>query len=297
MGDSVKRLLIPLSLLLLLFSSCNSQTVLVVSDPYISLIEGETWGPLRLDFIVKARLSGFKIVKEQTGPELDLSELLSQNIPETTSPDIVVLSPWNARSLNKLTGSAMRYIIAGGNLPENPQDLELPNLSAVVPERSEIMRQLGKLSREITTSSGKPAFALFSLETENQKKERNSLLEAFENSDDITVREIKPLQNRGVTALPADFADIAENASVLLLFAGPLNITALSVSDEFLIPVITESINSSSAWYDRIVASVEDNQKALSLALLSEMKVENSEGVRYYPARLSKGVLFGSKSR
>gem|GEM_PF-743799 len=297
MGDSVKRLLIPLSLLLLLFSSCNSQTVLVVSDPYISLIEGETWGPLRLDFIVKARLSGFKIVKEQTGPELDLSELLSQNIPETTSPDIVVLSPWNARSLNKLTGSAMRYIIAGGNLPENPQDLELPNLSAVVPDRSEIMRQLGKLSREITTSSGKPAFALFSLETENQKKERNSLLEAFENSDDITVREIKPLQNRGVTALPADFADIAENASVLLLFAGPLNITALSVSDEFLIPVITESINSSSAWYDRIVASVEDNQKALSLALLSEMKVENPEGVRYYPARLSKGVLFGSKSR
>ncbi len=297
MGDSVKRLLIPLSLLLLLLSSCNLQTVLVVSDPYISLAEDETWGPLRMDFIVKSRLSGFKIVKKQTGPDLDLSKIFSQNTFETSTPDIVVLSPWNAQSLHKLSGSPRRCIIAGGSLPENSQELEIPNLSSVVPDRSAVMKQLGKLSREITKSSGKPAVALFSPETENQKKERNILLEAFGSSDGIIIREINPLQNGGVTELPADFADIAENASVLLLFAGPLNITALSISDEFLIPVITESINSSSAWYDRIVASVEDNQKALSLALLSEMKAESPEGVRYYPARLSKGVLFGSKSR
>ncbi len=293
MGDSIKKLLIPFSLLMLLLSSCNSQTVLVVSDPYISLIEGDKWGPLRLDFIVKARLSGFKILSEQTSADIDLSQLLSTG---SVPPDIVLLSPWNAQSLSKLAGNnltvrEMRFIIAGGNLPDKPQVLDIPNLSAVVPDRSAVMHQLGKLSREITENIGKPAFALFYPETENQKNERNSLLEAFENSDDIIVRDISK------AVLPADFADIAENASVLLLFAGPLNIGALSVSDEFLIPVITESINTSTAWYDRIVASVEDNQKALSLALLSEMKAENPGGVRYYPSRLSKGVLFGSKSR
>ncbi len=288
MGDLIKRLLIPFSLLVLLLSSCNSQTVLVVSDPYISLIEGEKWGPLRLDFIVKARLSGFKILKEQTSAEIDLSQLLTAG---TTVPDIVVLSPWNAQSLNKVSGIPVRFIIAGGNLPD------IPILSAVVPDRTEVMRQLGKISLEISENTKKPAFALFYPETENQKKERNSLLEAFDNPENITLREIKPPGNRGEVSLPADFIEIAENASVLLLFAGPLNVRALSVSDEFRIPVITESINASSAWYDRIVASVEDNQKALSLALLSEMKAESPEGVRYYPAMLSKGVLFGTKGR
>lgn len=288
MGDSIKRLLIPFSLLVLLFSSCNSQTVLVVSDPYISLIEGDKWGPLRLDFIVKARLSGLKIINEQTSTEIDLSQLLNS---VTAVPDIVVISPWNALSLKKITEIPARIIVAGGNLPE------IPNLSAVVPDRSAVMRQLGKLALEITEITGKPAFALISTETDNQKKEKSSLLEAFKNPDNLIVREIKPPRNGEEVVLPEDFIEIAEEASVLLLFAGPLNVEALSASDEIQIPVITESINTSTAWYDRIVASVEDNQRALSRTLLSEMKAENPEGVRYYPGRLSKGVLFGTKSR
>ena len=301
MGDSVnfsdhksiKYLLILIAVFFILLSSCSQQNVLVVTDPYIKILEGDFWGPLNRIFIYKSFLSGFKIKGIQAEPGLELSQILL-NTSET--PEIVIISPWNIQFLDGIKDFDGRIIVAGAYLPTNLQEGNQYRLSAVAPDRSSVMKQIGELSLEIASHTEKPVVALFNPLTDIQKKEMGFLLQAFEGNDLLIFRDISE-GNDGAVQLPDDFTQICNQASLLLLFAGTINISALSITDDSQIPVITESLSSSTAWYNRIVASIEANPKELRAALLSEMRVESHEGIRIYPEKLSKGVLFGFESR
>ena len=270
-----------------LFSSCSPETVLVVGDPYIELIQGSPWVPVSRIFILKARMAGYGISTAQADQEISLSEVIS-TIEDL--PDLVIISPWNAVFLNRLPAYESRFIIAGAY----PPDITGLQVNSVVPERSDVMKKLGTLAAVIAVESGKPAVAIFNAVTEVQIREMTSLIEAFGDDDSLIVRNIA---ETGDNQLPSDFDKLTADASVLLLFAGPVNITALGASDDAAVPVITESLNDSRAWNDRIVASVEDDPKALAQALMAELRSKSPEELRYYPARMVKGVLFSSLSR
>jgi len=281
-----------LSVYLVLLSSCQFQTVLLVNDPYIQLIDGDSWAPLSRLFRLRAWINGFKITKVTTDTDRNLKTVLSEN---SIPVDIVILSPWNAQSLNEVPEMEGRFIIAGGYPPaSSPAWLE-SKLTALAPDRLSVMRELGKLASGYADAKGRPAFALFNTETDSRKKELAVLREVFDNSESLIVRDVNT--GGGDTQIPSDYYQITDQSSILLLFAGTLNVEGLSSSDENSLPVITESIRDSGAWHGRIAASLEDNPKALEALLLSEMKSGSVEGVIYYPAKLSKGVLFGSVSR
>jgi len=288
-----RRILITSVIFVIFLSSCSQVDVLVVSDPYIKMIEGNYWGPLNPVFKVKALLSGYRIISSQLNPGDELSSIISRYEPQV---DIIIISPWNVQFLNNLSEGNSRFIIAGGYPSESLPEWMYQNLTAVVPDRSSVMAQLGDIACRIAVETKKHALALY-LSTYHHEKEMAILLQSFEDSESIVVRKVAGNRVDGQIELPSDFLEIAGESSLLLLFAGPLNVTALSSTDDSLIPVITESIKNSGAWYDRIIASVEDNDKELRKALLLELKFESSEGVRYYPSTLSKGVLFGSMSR
>jgi len=272
-------------------SSCSPQKVLVVSDPYIRLIQKKSWAPESMLFRLEARMKGFRITAVTTDGERNLNTVISEQ--EEVS-GIVILSPWNAQFLNEIPEVQSRFIIAGGYPPEKVPPWLQHNLTALVPDRLHLIEELGEIASGYAEKTSLPALALFLTEAESRKKELNVLIEAFDNPDLLIVKEINA---SGDHQLPPDFNQISGEASILLLFAGVLNIDALTVSDEYLPPVITESIRDSGAWKSRIAASTEDNSRALRSFLLSEMKSPTGEELIYYPAELSKGVLFGSVSR
>jgi len=300
-GSSIKKtgrkrgILIPLLMLpviLTALSSCSEQNVLIIIDPYIRLVDGDSWAPGSRMFRIKAAMNGFKTTLVSTDAEKDLKTVLSEYSKQA---DIVILSPWNAQFLDEVPEMDGRFIIAGGYPPDKmPAWLE-SKMTVLVPDRLAVMRELGQYAAEYAELQGLPVFALFKSETYRQRKEMELLLQSFPDREKIIIRDVN--SGVGENQLPADYYRITGEASILLLFAGVLNIEALSSSDESLLPVITESIKASGAWHDRIVASVEDNPEALGDLLLSEMKSGSDEDVRYYPAKLSKGVLFGSVSR
>ena len=271
---------------LVLFSSCSPEKVLVIGDPYLESIHGGTWGPQSRIFILKARMAGYGIRTVQAYQKKGLSEILSID----DLPDLVIISPWNAAFINMMPAYESRFIIAGAYPSGNSES----QVCSVVPYRFDIMKNFGEMAAGIAAGSGKPAVAIFNSVTEVQKREMISLIEAFGSDVSLIVRDIAEV---GDNQLPSDFDKLVADASVLLLFAGPINLTALGASDEASVPVITESLNGSKAWKDRIIASVEDNQKAMNKALLAELKSESPEELRYYPACMVKGVLFSSLSR
>ena len=79
---------------------------------------------------------------------------------------------------------------------------------------------------------------------------------------------------------------MAAEASVLLLFAGPLNIEAFKITQNTQQPVITEFALVDGPWNNRIVASIENNNLAMGMAVLAKMLEKTPENVAYYPGRL-----------
>ena len=296
----IRRILIPAIFgAVLLFSSCSPENVLFVSDPYKDALEGNHLKFLNLMFVLKSRIHGFRVTEVRGEPGHELSAILSE-YPEQTG--IVVISPWNAQYLIKISRNdgqlhpERRFIIAGGYRPDNLPRWMDDKVTEVVPDRIPAMKKAAEIAAVVASQSGKPAFALFNTTTYRLEREKAALGEAFGSSGLFISEDLDETPGKE-TQLPDDFVETAENASVLLLFAGPGNIEALTVTDEFLTPVITEYLAGSAAWAQRIVCSVEDNPSALDLALLSEMMVESPEGTRYYDARLTKGVLFASEGR
>ena len=296
----IRRILVPaIFCAVLLFSSCSPENVLSVSDPYIEALEGKHMKFINFMFVLKSRMHGFRITEVRAEPEHDLAEILSE-YPEQAG--IVVISPWNSLYLRKISRNdgqlhpERRFIIAGGYKPENlPRWLD-DKVSEVVPDRIPAMEKAAEIAADAAERTGRPALALFNATTDSLEREKAAIVESFGSSilfisEDLS--EVPEAENQ----LPAGFSETAEKASILLLFAGPLNIEALTVTDEYLTPVITEYLDGSAAWEGRMVCSVEDNPSALRSALLSEMRLESPDGTRYYDAKLAKGVLFASEGR
>jgi hypothetical protein len=110
--------------------------------------------------------------------------------------------------------------------------------------------------------------------------------------DAVPMMKIFDVSEEERGTIPPDFVTAASDASVILLFAGELNPMAMAATDEAAPPVITEYLYDSTAWSERIIASVEQNQRAMKSAIIAELKNSSPEGTRYYPARVNKGHLY-----
>lgn len=252
----------------------------MIGDPYIETIYGEKWHDRRSFFLLRIRLSGYRVTLADRGSKLaDILDNLDR------PPDIAVLSPWNADSIVDLPPSGIRFIIAGGLY----NSISNHDVISLIPDRTPIMEEFGRLASKISSESGKPAIAIFDARKEVQLREIDVLVDAFGTGGELIVRNINEEEYRD---LPSRFDEVLEDAAVLLLFAGPANYQAIEASEKQLLPVFAESLGASEAWKYRIIASVEDDFEALGRAILKTLKSGNQSGVVYYAARLQKGDLY-----
>jgi len=277
-----------LCLLISLQISCaRTEAVLVVGDPYIETIYEREWYGGKKSFLLRIRLRGYRADYVLADRENTLADILGN----LESPaDIVVLSPWNADSIADLPPSNTKFIIAGG-LYDSISEHEVVSL---IPNRNQVIEHFGSISSRISSESKKPAIAIFDAASEDQLREIDALVGAFINDGELIVKNINEEE---YWDLPSRFDELFREASVLLLFSGPVNYQALVASENQLLPVFTESLGASEAWEYRIVASVEENFRALSKAIIKALKTEDQNEVVYYPARLQKGELYEQFSR
>lgn len=280
-------------LLAILLSSCSPRQVLVVSDPYIDALQKGVWAPSSTWFAIKARLTGNKITHFKTDQENTLSVVLESAGPA----EVIVLSPWNAVSLDRMPAVEGRFIVAGAAPIENLNSMT----TFITADRSAGISEIAMLSAGIASRTGRNALAIVNATTPAGKREKQLLIDVFQSSlkdsgkaVDLIIRDIADERDG---QLPSDFNELAADSSVLLLLAGPFNLIALTESGDSAIPVITENLGPSTAWKERIIASIEDNPKAMNKVLMSQLNSEVPEVQHYYPARLVKGVLYGSQSR
>lgn len=280
-------------LLAVLVSSCAPQQVLVVGDPYIDALHSGVWAPSSAWFAFKARLRGNKITNINADQDNPLSAVLESSGPA----DVIILSPWNAVTSDRLPAMDTRFIVAGATPVENLNT----NTTFISADRSAVISEIAVLSAGIASRTGTNALAILNTTTSIGASEKQLLIDGFQTAADESEIAmellIRDIADESTGQLPSDFKTLAAESSVLLLLAGPFNLIALSESGESAVPVITENLGPSAAWSDRIIASIEDNPKAMIGVLMSQLNSEAPEEQQYYPAILVKGVLFGSQSR
>jgi hypothetical protein len=276
--------LLTAAVIVLSFISCESEQVLIVSDPYIETIHGGVWPLSKTGFALRAALSGFKVDSVTLGAQDDVFVFLESQDKQI---DAIVVSPW--QSLTAFGNTDIRIIAAGGtaNLPISD------SVVSVQPDRSVQMYRLGQLAGDWAGRTGLPAVLLYSSSKEMNRMEAQLLQNGYAAVDESVPRmQIFDVKGGEQGTLPPDFITAASKASILLLFAGTLNPLAMEATDEAAPPVITEYLYDSTAWSERIAASVEQDQTALKKAIIAELKNSSPDGTRYYPARVNKGHLY-----
>ena len=276
-----------LLLTILSMTSCNTELLPVISDPYIEVLNGGNWGPADRLFRLTLRLRGYRTIPIITDRDNPLSSVISSFEPP---PRIAVISPLNAASIRTITHRPERMIIAGGFAVDDG-----PGIENVVPDRRESMTLMGKLAADIV-SENEPAggvYALFDANTEMRRAELESFLNSFRTSSqgrsEIKYRDLAETGDEG---LPEDFDRILKDSALLVLFAGSLNISALGASDESGLPVITESLRGSKIWAHRIVASIEDDERAMKRILIEQLTDSDPEAINYYSSQIIKGKRY-----
>lgn len=276
----ILRLTIPLLIAALSFS-CSPKSVLVVTDPYIETFQGRRWGPATIDFFVKARLAGYRVFVDIAEDQNEFKTIVES---QEKVPNIVLVSPLNASGIAHVQSDVEKYIIVG-KAPEAdaPGDSQIIRVEL---DRRMAMEEIGFLAAEIASVEKKPAMALFSSSNSKRDMEIESLKKSYfsESGEELEVITVNSLSDE----LPSHFSDTAVECSLLLLFAGPANIIAMEKTEEQGIPVITESLGIARSWQNRIVASVEDDQKSLNKALLKMMDNEERTKVIGYPAKIKQ---------
>ena len=266
-----------------LFVSCEAESILVVSDPYIDTVQGGAWGPTHPSFTIMARLSGYRVLVA-TAENADDFRAIVESAGDTAG--IVLVSPLNAAGADRLPPGERRIVVAGGTADDdNP-------VVRVAMDRTKAMAEAGLLAARIAEAEGGPAVALFSLGNRARFAEIEALSEAFDSGTDqkLFVHTVDGLSGE----LAMDFLDEASNSSVLLLFSGPANITVMEETANEGIPVITEGRGGSHAWDERIAGSVEDDRKALNRALMETIRDEERRTVPGYDAKFMTGRLSGT---
>lgn len=277
--------LMALSFFLMGLCSCSPVEVLVVNNPYIEVIQGHPWAATRPLFALRARLQGLKITTLNISENEDLPSILknSDKIPAT-----IVLTPAHAGSIAQLASAESRIVLVGGYAQESTA------VYSIAPDRTGVIGDLAKLSSKIAKDSDLSILAVFRGATGEEKRE----IDAFkrELSADINVQFISLAEMPG-RSLPSDFSQRINRHTLLILLAGSENIPAMRASEEEAVPVITEFVRGADAWKNRIVASVEDDNRQMMRTLLHVLKSDNPKLVHNYPSRMEKGVLYEEYSR
>ena len=270
---SIKTFALSLTLLAAL-SGCGRQTVLVVTASHIDA--AGQWPPSTAGFARRAALAGFRVSVQAAAEPMPLAELLAEVDPV---PDILILSPWNRFDTPPPLFQETRIIIAGAAPPPGAAE----NITGLAPDFSDALRQAGRIAGEMALKEDKPAILL-------ADRDLPALKEAYREAAGEALPLIEVLQdeNRSADIPPEDFTLQAEESSLLLLFAGGLNLAAYDAGADLGIPVITEFALSGGRWENRIIASIEENQPAMAKKLIAVMKDDIHLPVVYYPASLEK---------
>lgn len=257
-----------------LASGCNNETALVVSEPFVEATGN--WGLNNGLFELRSLLNGINIIHADTREDYTLSDILSDL---ENTPDFIILSPLNAKEALSLSVDIRKVIIAGGlPLPQSPE-----NTIGLTMDTTQGYTEIGSMAGKIAVDEKKPAIILY---RGNIDAIKESYAERSENS--YPIMEFKISTPYPETPLPEGFVEQSNRASVILLFAGPMNPKAYLETQEGGLPVFTELAFSHGTWSDRILASVESDKRGFKKALLSIMAGDTQESIIYYPSKLEK---------
>jgi hypothetical protein len=275
------------ALVLVLLVSCAPTDVLIINDPYIETIQGKSWAPAGVLFSLRARLAGYRVTVATLEENEGLSGLLTR-LERAVS--IIVVSPPTSGDLRNPALAESRIVVAGGY----PQYLPNTSVNSLVPDRRKIMPELGKLAAAVSGETGKPALALFDAGTDEKREEIDAFRTGAGSGDVVRIVNLADYAGR---VLPDDFPEAFKNYGLLVLMAGPQNIPVLLATEDTATPVITEKLYGSDAWNDRIIISVEDDERKMTGSLLRIFESDGPEPVYYYPSRLKKGILYKNRGR
>lgn len=273
---SIRALLLIGIFILVGLCSCNSGKVLIVSDPYTETVSGGHWKPSSVFFSLRAGWKGYRVYRITISDENELEELLKDS---SGTAGAWIVSPLTAQWLPASAAEDRRIIIAGGYPPRS-----VGNLEYVVPDRLESMMELGNLAAE---STDEMVLALFNTTTEARIREKTVFIETFRKSsgspESINIVNLSDNPGQGI---PEEFFAASENAGLLVLLAGPENLAAFLGTEDAGNPVITEYSRISGARQGRIIASVEENQRAMTVALLRQLDGKDILEQKSYPTRV-----------
>ncbi len=270
--------------------SCSANSILVVTDPYIEKIHENRWAPASFEFAARAFLNGYQVSVESAEDQNELKRVVeNREIP----PGIVIVSPLNASGLSHIRADVKEFVIIGRD-PEVDAAGD-SRIIRVELDRTAAMEEIGLSAAKIASKENKPAMALFSTVNSKRAGEMETLKNAYfsELQEELSSTNVNSFSGE----LSSDFADKAQECSVLLLFAGPANIVAMQMTEEMGIPVITEGHFGSGAWNKRILASVEDDQKSLVKVLMEIIDDKEAGPVIGYPAKIIDGRVYRSKKK
>ncbi len=271
----------PVFLLILLLSSCGIRPLLVVSDPYVEILEERKWAPQRAGFKIRALLSGYRVLSERWNTETSLAAILENH---DNFSGAVVLTPAVAHMTPSLSKPPERLIVAGGPAPKSSS----LRWECVAPGRLEAFAELGKKAADFASGQEKNRVLLL---TEGSSSAAAAEVEHFReafrrHAGDRAVLEVLQTGPGGSNPLPSGFNERIQAASLLVLLAGPANLEALKAAGERGIPVFSESLGSVDMWPDNVLVSVENAPYSMKKAVLAQLKGPVSPEVREYPAEI-----------
>ncbi len=275
----IKKLRIPAAaaviLALVSMASCSNGRILVISDPYVKILNGGNWEPDSFSFRLKSRIGGYPV----KAADVKDAEALSDTIELMREDfDILVLSPFLAANMPATIPEGKRIIVAGGYAPGGADGIE-----SVVPDRLQAMAEAADLA--IRKTDGKVVL-LVNRTTEARRRESEVLMESFSVSAPERELVLVDASNQKEEGVPDSFVSAAADAGLLILMAGSLNLQAMLLTDENAVPVITELAENSRIRKERVIASVEDSPGAFGKALRSQFASGGTEEQKTYPARL-----------
>ncbi len=259
----------------IVLGSCNSGNILVITDPYIDSVAGRHWKPAGRLFQIQAGFKGYRVISVETSQELDINRILEI---DAGNSDILIASPYTFRELPSNAGDNRRIIVAGGSSTEAENDAEF-----VYPDRMTAFRSAGELAAGETGS----VYALFNSSTEARRLESVSFVNGFlESSGDIARLTVYDMAEIRSTNLPDDFEERISAAETLVMLGGIFNLPGILASSESAPSIIGEYLDSSGIEEQRILASVEDNPRAMVKALLQQIVEPDISGEKSYNLKL-----------
>ncbi len=271
----------PALLLLLVLSSCSLEPLLVVSDPYVDILENERWAPRRAGFKIRAFLSGYRVLSERWNSETSLADILEAH---NNFSGAVVLTPAVAHMTTSLSKPPERLIVAGGLAPKSS------NLQweCVAPAWLKAYAELGEKAADfVAGEEGARVVLLAEGSSSASAGAIESFREAFSTHAGARVT-LDVVQTRAVGSknLPVRFKERIQDASLLVLLAGAANSEALKASLAQGVPVFSESLGRVDMWPDNVLCSVENSPYSMKKAVLTQLKGSLTTEVREYPAEI-----------